>query len=336
MLDKLCTDTLYELSKYLSFKDICIIKGCNKKLKNKIFLLERIIVKNHLNLYYKNELYDESYDNICKIKNNSLYNFYYFLQMNINIFYNKKLIIISDNYFINNLYKKIMMYCLENNCTIKEYPYLFDLFVFFMLLNVDIYNNIYNNYLLHFLNLSTPKKYIYNDIFYNLKIKFYSYINSYIHNKLIIIDYDILVNTSKYLANICIIRRIFMYKKIDFSSTKLYHCCHYCAFKNLKEICNIKRLNYKDACISENYNRLKHFLSIKNKDYYNYLLNREKIIVNDMIYVKNPITNKRMRINGTLYKKKMLEFYSLDYHIYKSMDNYINNKRSFLIKKFFS
>jgi hypothetical protein len=333
MLDKLCTDVFYELSKYLSFKEICIIKGCNKGLKNKILLLEKNIIKNHLNLYYKNELCDESYDNV---RNNSLDIFYHFLQINMNNFYSKKLTIISDNYFINNLYKKIMIYCLKNNCNIKGYPYLFDLFIFYMLLNVDNYNNIYNSYTIHFLNLSTPKRYIYNDIFYDLKIKFYSYINSYIHNRLIIVDYDILIDISKYLTNICIIRRIFTYKKIDFSSTKLYHCCHYCAFKNLKEICNIKRLNYKDTCISENYNNLKRFLYIKNRHYYNYLLNREKIVVNDIIYVKNPITNKRMRINGTLYKKKMLEFYSLDYHIYKSMDNYINDKRCFFIKKYFS
>ena len=206
MLDKLCTDVFYELSKYLSFKEICIIKGCNKGLKNKVLLLEKNIIKNHLNLYYKNELCDESYDNV---RNNSLDNFYHFLQINMNNFYSKKLTIISDNYFINNLYKKIMIYCLQNNCNIKGYPYLFDLFIFYMLLNVDIYNNIYNSYTIHFLNLSRPKRYIYNDIFYNLKIKFYSYINSYIHNRLIIVDYDTLVDISKYLTNICIIRRIF-------------------------------------------------------------------------------------------------------------------------------
>lgn len=336
MLDKLYTDLFYEITKYLSFKEIYLIKSCNKKLNNNIISLEKSIVKTHLDLYYKSELYDESYDNIYKIKNNSLYNFYHFLRINLNNFYNKNLTSISNNFYINSLYRKIMMFCLENNCDIEKYPCLFDLFVFYMLLNVDIYNNIYNDYVLNFLSLSSPNKNIYNDIFYNVKIKFYSYINSYVHNRLIAIDYDILVDISRYLTNICIIRRIFTYKKIDFSSSKLYHCCHYCAFKNLKEICLIKRMYYKDINISENYNNLKHFLSIKNKDYYNYLLNREKIIVNDMIYVKNPITNKRMRINGAFYKKKMLEFYSLDYHIYKSMDNYINNKRLFFIKKYFS
>ncbi len=338
MLDKLCSDIIYELTKYISFKEICIIKCCNKKLKSIISSLENNIVIHHLNLYYENEIVNDSYNKIYRIKNNNLYSFYNLIRMNINNYYNQKLTIISENDYINFLYKKITMYCLKNKCDITGYPYLFDLFVFYMLINIDVYvnNNIYNKYVINFLNLSTPKKNIYNDIFYDLKIKFYVYINSYTHHKLIKMDYDTIYPISRYLLNICTIKKIFMYKKIDFLFTKLYYCCHYCAFRNLKEICNIKRFYYKDKLILENYNNFKHFLSIINTDYYNFLLNRENIIVNDMIYVKNPITNKRMRINGRFYKNKMLEFYNLDYTIYKNIDDCIKNKRTFLKLKFFN
>jgi hypothetical protein len=344
MLNNLCTDIIYELIKYLSFKEICIIKSCNKKSQYTINSLDKNIIKYHLKLYYKYELYDE---HRYRMKNNDLYNFYNFIQINMNNFYNSKLIIISDNHFVNELYKKIMMYCLQNKCNISGYPYLFDLFIFYILLNVDtfnedvvrrqgIYNNIYNKYVINFLNLSTPKKHIYKDIFYDIKIKYYSYINSYIHNKSITIDYSILDNISRYLISTCALKKIFTYKSIDLKYTKLYQCCHFCAFKNIKQICNIKSIYYKDALISENYNKIKSFFKKKNADYYNYLLNRETLVVNYIIYIKNPINNRRMRINGNFYKKKMLEIYTLDYKIYKDINKCIKSKREFLKNKFFS
>lgn len=336
MLNKLCTDIVYEITKYLSFKEIYLFKSCNKKLQYTINSLEKNIIRLHLKLYYKNELHDESYNNLYKIKNNDMYNFYNLIQKNMDNFYNYKLIVISDNHYINNLYTKIMIHCLRNNCSIIEYPYLFDLFIFYILLNIDKYNNIYNDYVINFLNLSTPKEDIYNDIFYNIKIKFYSCIISYIHNKFIIINYNLLIDMTKYITSTCVLRKIFTYKSLDLKFTKLYQCCHFCAFKNIKQICNTKSLYYKDSLISENYNKLKYFLKIKNIDYYNYLLNRETLVVNDIIYIKNPLNNRRMKINGNYYKKKMLEIYTLDYNIYKNMNNYVNEKRVFLKKKFFS
>jgi hypothetical protein len=55
-----------------------------------------------------------------------------------------------------------------------------------------------------------------------------------------------------------------------------------------------------------------------------------------MIYIKNPINNRRMKINGIFYKKKMLEIYTLDYNIYKDINNYVKKKQLFLKKKFFT
>jgi hypothetical protein len=331
MLNKLHFDIIYKLTEFLTLKEIYIIKNLDKKLNNIIRSLEKIIVKNNLELYNL-ELHNNNNNN----NNNDLYTFYNFIQINMNNFYNQKLTIISDNTFINNLYKKIIMYCLENKCNIIKYPSLFDLFIFFIYLNIDIYNNINNNYIINFLNLSKPKKYIYNDIFYDIKIKYYSCIISYIHNKLITVDYDILIDMSKYISSLCVLRKIFTYKQLDLKYTKLYQCCHYCAFENLQLVCNIKKLYYTDALISENYNKLKIFLKRKNIYYYKYLLDKETLLVNDMIYIKNPINNRRMKINGIFYKKKMLEIYTLDYNIYKDINSYIKKKQLFLKKKFFT
>ena len=352
MLDKLHFDIIYKLTDFLTLKEIYVIKTLNKKLKYTIGSLEKIIVKNNLKWYLaeSNHLasvwylaeptrylaeptrylaeHEHDHDNLNM--------FYNVIQNNMNNFYNQKLTIISDNDFINNLYKKIMMYCLENKCYIKEYPSLFDIFVFYIYLNIDIYNNIHNNYVINFLNLSTPKKYIYNDLFYNVKIKYYCNIISYIHNKWITIDYDILVDMSRYITSICVLRKIFTHKPIDLKYTKLYQCCHYCAFRNLQIICNIKKLYCDDALISENYNKLKIFLKRKNIYYYNYLLNKETMLVNNVIYIKNPINNRRMKINSTFYKKKMLEIYTLDYNIYNDINNYIKKKQFYLKKKFFN
>jgi hypothetical protein len=78
----------------------------------------------------------------------------------------------------------------------------------------------------------------------------------------------------------------------------------------MQTIHNIKKLYCDDALISENYNKLKFFLKRKNIYYYNYLLNKETMLVNNVIYIKNPINNRRMKINSTFYKKKMLEIYN--------------------------
>jgi len=326
MLDKLHFDIINKLVDFLKLKEIYIIKSLNKKLKYTIESLEKIIVKNNLKLYIN-----------CKDNCNGrdlLDMFYNVMQINFNNFYNKKLTVISDNYFINNLYKKIMMHCLKSKCYIKEYPYLFDLFIFNIYLSID--NLLHNDYVINFLILSAPKKCIYDDIFYNVKIKYYCDIISHKHNKCIKIEYDILVDISRYITSLCILREIFTHKQIDFKYTKLYQCCHYCAFRNLQIICNIKKMYYDDALISKNYNNLKGFLKRKNIYYYNHLLNEETMLVNDVIYIKNPINNRRMRINGGIYKKKMLEIYKLDYNIYNDINNYIKNKQLHLKKKFFT
>ena len=80
------------------------------------------------------------------------------------------------------------------------------------------------------------------------------------HNKLTFINYDLLVDVSSYVCSLCILRNIFCYKKLNLKNAKLYQCCHFCAFKCIEEICNIKRLFYRDALISENYRKIKiHF-----------------------------------------------------------------------------
>ena len=355
MLDKLHFDIIYELTRFLTLKEIYVIKSLNKKLKYTVGSLEKIIVKNNLELYFTstdqqgtytegdvNRQGTSTFNN--KVKNNNfynLYNLYNFIQININNFYNQKITVISDNIVINNLYKKIMMYCLQKNFNIIEYPSILDLLVFYIYLNIDILpsNGIVRGnyiYLINFLNLSTPKKYIYNDLFYNVKIKFYCNIISYVHNKLIAIDYDILVDMSRYITSTCILRKIFTHKSLDLKFTKLYQCCHYCAFRNIQLICHIKMLYYKHPLISENYNKLKIFFKRKNIYYYNYLSNQETLFVNNKIYIKNPINNRRMKINGSFYKKKMLEIYTLDYNIYKDIDTFIKKKQFYLKKKFFT
>ena len=60
------------------------------------------------------------------------------------------------------------------------------------------------------------------------------------------------------------------------------------------------------------------------------------MLVNNVIYIKNPINNRRMKINSTFYKKKMLEIYTLDYNIYNDINNYIKKKQFYLKKKFFT
>lgn len=328
MLNDLCIDLFYNLTKYLSIKDIYKLKNCNKNCYKNIKDLSNNIVLNKLKCFY---LHD---------KNQIKKQFYNFIENDIKFFYKNKVIEVVNNKYINKLYRKILNYFIINkdnkniNVNIYGYPDIFELYLFFMFSNSYIHKNINNRYLIDFVNESNTEN-VFNDFFYDDKIEYFININYHVHNKLTFINYDLLVDVSSYVCSLCILRNIFCYKKLNLKNAKLYQCCHFCAFKCIEEICNIKRLFYRDALISENYRKIKDFLKIKNIDYYNLLLNRENIEVDNLIYIKNPLNNRMMKINTRSYKNKMLEIYDLDKKSHRIIINYIKRKRYFLKRRIY-
>lgn len=70
-----------------------------------------------------------------------------------------------------------------------------------------------------------------------------------------------------------------------------------------------------------------------NPYYYNILCNREDIAINSMIYIKTPVTNRRVRVNKTIYNNLI---YNLDEYKLQKITNYISNQTNYFRNKFFN
>lgn len=342
-------DIIYEISKKLSLKDICNLMGTCNKLYNDIKNYEIYIFHNELRKSNK------SYN----IKNMAILEhfFYNFLNYNIIIhlykyrkkyykkgskeflshfiLYNCMPINFTDNTFINNLFNKIFYFYVTNNYKdLCIYPNKFELCALYNFLQIEvfcIYDNF--NYWFDFLESFTNK---YRDV----KIKYYNSVLDSIHNG-IILNFDQMYTISKYTSSIYIIKKIMGYKILDLSNSNLHLCCITCNYDNLIEICDFKHHFYKDDLVSHNYNQLKSFLYKENIDYYNILISREKTLVNNRIYIKNPITNRRLRLNGSVYKQLMTFFTDIDdwecfFKYYIKILKYITKRQKMLIKRYFS
>ena len=323
------TDIVYELTKYVSLQDISHLKMSSFILNEKINNIQNNIIINNMkifdpkkstnptqkytdyimylkqsfygmiNYYVSNQLrkykkmyykeYKEYKEYKCKMR------FFKYYVLNFDKYYKLPYnYYISDNYMINNLFNKIFKFYILNNYTsIENYPNHLELFVLYNLIQIDTFQSTYNfEYMFNFLES------INNSYYYDIKIKYYNHILNTIHTNNVPFTFDQMHKMSYSITSIPIIKRIFSYKVLDLSNSQLNLCCHDCNQHNLYEICNIKRGFWKDELISHNYTELKKLLKRENPYYYTILINRENYIINDMIYIKNPITNRRVRLNG--------------------------------------
>ena len=94
--------------------------------------------------------------------------------------------------------------------------------------------------------------------------------------------------------------------------------------------------------VNYNYNQIKLLLRRENPLYYGMMINKELELVNRLIHVRNPITNKRIHIDGVVYKKMMRIIFKTCYNNAFYLDDYISilknvdKKQNALRKKFFT
>lgn len=360
---KLPTDIVYEISKYISLKDISHLKMSskllNEKISNvqnniiirnmKIFDSKKCINLNQSNIDYLNSLNDMFYGLINyylsfylnkykkmfykdfywkKDRYNKSFLKYYILNFDQYYMYPYNYIFITENQMLNYLFNKIFrFYVMKNYIDIRYYPNRLELYILYNLIQIDISQTIYNfDYTFQFLES------INNYWCYNIKIKYYNYILNTFHTNNIEFTFVQMHKMSLTVTSIPIIKKIFGYKTLDLSNTQLNLCCYNCNEINLYRICNMKRGFWNDHLISHNYMELKEFLQRENPYYYSILINQEIRIVNDMIYIRNPITNRRVRLNGYrfnnlmnyLEKNMKREHVNLCMIIKKRQDNLIN------------
>jgi hypothetical protein len=340
IMDKLCQDIFDNILRYLTIKDIAKIKKVNWKLRFCVFNFENVILSNELNKINVNNI------NIIE-KKQCFYNYidyilYKFYQNNKNIFKNSSnktnFTHFFKNKYINNMIMKIFNYYTKNY-NLDNYPNIFDLIFVNKFIHMYYFTNKISiessfDFLSNFNNRNIAKT-----KFQDVLIDYYSYVLMCLHNNKIVFNtFEKIYDISPYIITVPCLKKILLYKALDLSQTRLLICCNNseCIIENLYEICYTKCVYWDDDLISHNYMEIKKMLYTQYLEYYNILINKETYLINDKIYVKNPMTNRRMRINGSLYKRTMITLSKSTRDVYFNITNFITNKQKLLRKRIFN
>ena len=354
-INDLPVDILYEVTKYLTLRDVCVIRKTSSVLNYKINCIQNSIMNNELRrsgksyqttniMYLQNLFY--SFINYYLVtflykfrKNNIAYNNAQYLRNYIMYYsytsYRGNFIDgITNNFNVNLLFDKIFYYYIYTDYAhISTYPNKLELCALYNFLQIEIFQNKHDfDYWLDF--LESLNKTRYSDIIF----RYYSSTLDIYHTHNVCLTFAQMYTMSSVVTSIPIIKKIIGYRVLDLSLTKLNLCCMNCNEANIFDICELKFSYYKDDLISYNYLQFKDFLKKENLYYYTVLTNRETFLVNTMIYVKNPITNRRMRLNGNVYKQFIRSMES-DKHsnkYYVGVLRYIYKQQKLLKNRYFT
>ena len=279
-MNKICQDVFNNISNYLSIIDLGRLRQTNKLLQ--------FYVNDYENIYLTNQLKNVR-GNIIEKK---LYFYNYFKYIIINFSVNKYLF---QNDILNNMILNVY-----NNYFKKYYPNVLNLIIIQCFINIVYFpDNIHIESGFNFLKNFNEKHHF--SKFKDVIINYYTYILNSIHNEKIIYDkFNIIYDMSPHIINIYSLKKIFSYRLLDLSKTRLLFCCNLedCIEDNINSICDTKYAYYNDDLISHNYIEVKKFLYKECVEYYNVLIERENYLLNEKLFIKNPITNRRMRVNG--------------------------------------
>lgn len=364
-MENLDVDLFYKISKYLSIKDISNLQNTNLYIYKKIQCLHNNIMlrelkkftndtidvrmlKDHFYIYLTSFLNSSflkyiNCNKILYIDNNTCHqydiNSFKFLKNNIiNNIYSRILKFYIKNKYNNNFnevndYNELNV-SLINHKNLEGYPNKLEMIVLYNFINMECFTNLYNrDYLFDFLESLYTKKKIIDDLFYDLKYKYYNYI-LYVENYtpfFIKCSFNHLYQMLPYITSISVLKKLFGFKVFDLTYTKLFLCCEECVIGNIYYMCNLKNIFWKDDLICHNYLQVVDFLKREKKIYYNILIQREKYLVDSKIYITNPNTNQKMKLNSSYFRKLKLELEDTCINL----DRILHNKRSKLIKKYF-
>lgn len=373
-LDFLPSDIIYEITKYLSLKDTCILKSCSRSLLYYIKSVQTNILQNQLRksnlsfcikdrsillnfcynfIHYHITVHFYKYKRIYNrtqfgnsirsnglirqndairtndlIRPNDIYNFMMYTKVED----------ITTNDKINALFNKIFyFYIINDRCHISSYPDQLELCALYNLLQIEIFNP--KNDFGYWFNFLESFEYDYFDV----KMNYYNSILSNCHIENIHLNFNHIHKMSSTLTSLYVLKKIFTFKELNLTRTKLNLCCYMCNERYLFQICKLKKKFYKDEMISHNYIQFKEMLKREHLYYYNILLNKEIIIINEMIYIKNPNTNRRMRLYGRFYNNMITNFFSQEDYCfdkellqhYKNILHYITKRQIYFKTRFF-
>ena len=309
MLDKLPTDILFLISSHLELQSICKLKRVNSKMFAKINSIQEYIVTKYISnkkSKTKNEIQIVlSFfftENLHKVKcyhlehlSNTLDKTTEFIDLRKNIRQSISTYNISTNNIVNQMYQNLLIYFIDND-TIIGYPNSVELYLFFHFLKLIVHKQYINvDYYIDFIKEFTHHRF--DDIFYN-------YTNYFVKNITIdhTIKFDTLHKLSSYSTSVWILKKLLSYKVLDLKHTVLipeddYELSKIC----IADIVLFKFNHQNDDLISHNYNSIRNIL-IQNKKLLELMDRYETLLVNRIITIIDPFTNKKIYITGKSYK----------------------------------
>jgi len=368
-MENLYVDIFRKICKYLSIKEISNLQNTSVEIYKKIQCLHNSIMLRELKKFTYDTidvqmLKDNFYIYLTSFLNSSClkyinHNKILYIDNEICHQYDINSFKFLNNNIIQNIYNRVLQYYIKNKYNDKdneldlrfltdeknvsslinhknlaEYPNKLELIVLYNFINMECFTNLYNrDYLFDFLQSLYTKKKITDDIFYDLKYKYYSYI-LYVETYtpyFLKTSFDHLYQMLPYITSISILKKLFGFKVFDLTYTKLFLCCEECVIGNIYYICHLKKTFWRDDLICHNYLQIVNFLKREKKIYYNILIQREKYLVDNKIYITNPNTNKVIKLNSSYFRN--LRFELEDTCI--NLDRILYNKRKKLIKKYF-
>jgi len=401
----LYTDIIYEIAKYISIRDVCILSATSKLLNKRVKSLQSNLIiynfkihnknynnidinnlkssfydciqnnlinhiykytlppnyknyysdyfKHHLlnnNIYYRfancrfeylynqwqNQSHVEQQDNFQdNLQNNT--DTYESLETNTNTYESLETnaasaFTIDRNWYVNLIFSKVFYWFVYNNYSnIRKYPNKFELYALYNFLQIEVYQNKMGfHHLFNFLESIGDTRY------YNVRLKYYSSVLDTLHTNEFVVTFDQMFTISNIIISIPIFKKLFGIKVLNLSRSKLHSCCLDCNEEILRQICQFKLSYQNDELVSYNYVEFKKLLKRENPYYLAYLENTENYHLNEMIYVKNPCTNKRMRLNGNFYKSFINHISSDNTYYYAKMVRNITKRREYLRTKIFT
>lgn len=343
MLDKLNSDIIYSISEYLSDIDISNFKlTCKHAYYNTYCIDDYILTRNLkgikktkcemyklLNKFLKN-VYNKCVnrlDDFFKLDNEEeRYRYVIYFLQNLNLY---------EDDTLNTIYKKLLYHYLIYG-TLTNYTNKTELFTYYNLIRYCVFGDLSDieNFVEYLHNLNIWFKYNFSP-YYKLTIRYFYFLLSE-YNFLHLDTLDVI---SKYVITTSSIRRLIQVKPLDFKKTTI------CKdldnddefVNNLYYISIIKFYCTKNDTVSYNYTQFKKLCYNKCKWYFLILEKNEKSIIDKIIKISDPFSNKKMRLHSTNYKNliKYLKQENM-YNVLHKIDSYIKTKRKNLIKFHFS
>lgn len=355
MLQKLPSEILLEVCRYLSVRDIVQLQRTNSSLHCFVKQNEHHIVTDKFQTDFganKNYMYGTlTYiitEQYRKVSGHLLWQLYQtnktfpIKEIRWIVLKHINWIRVSNNELINYVYRKVFYWyystphVVSNGMFVSLYPNKLELYMLYRFLLINAFRTV--DYVDS--NISFIDTFIYDSPrLFQIGAEYFKHV---IENK-IDVRFDSLHKMSKTVVTLPIIKRLFGCRQLNLDHSLLISCCEECNSDALEEILNFKTNRPDDYFLSKNYKTIKAFLIRINIGLYRELANLENKFINARIFYRHPSTRRRVRLDSKV-SCRLLYQYNYEhsfawndrvYHEYTSLQRHICRRKSQLFSQYF-